>query len=208
VAVIALHQTLIDAVVERFGKIRFGRGVAAVAQLRLVLDEEVLLFLGVMRRVAIQAADLAAGMGGLRKMGLLVPLTVTSQATSARLLPGVILEYENLGFVAPAGDMFRAWTVAAFAALLRRSARFIEGGLPVRRLLPGIVKVFVTGLASLGAHVLGGIRGRRPGCGSRGRWSALNGSLRVDLARGKGNHGEKKYNVEHRNSRDPGIYWH
>src|ERR1700690_1531557 len=34
-AVVALHQTLVDAVVIRFGKIRLGRGVASITQLRL-----------------------------------------------------------------------------------------------------------------------------------------------------------------------------
>ena len=38
VAVIALHQTLVDAVVEGFGKICLGRRMAAVAQLGLLLD--------------------------------------------------------------------------------------------------------------------------------------------------------------------------
>ena len=44
VAVIALNQPLVDPVMKRFGKVRLGRGVASVAQLRLVLDQQMLLF--------------------------------------------------------------------------------------------------------------------------------------------------------------------
>ena len=72
VAVVALHQALVDPVVIRFGEIRLGRSVASVTQLRLLLDQQVTAFLGVMGRVAVQTANIAAGVGGLRKMRLLV----------------------------------------------------------------------------------------------------------------------------------------
>jgi hypothetical protein len=85
--VIALHQTLIDAMVEGLGEIGLGRDVAAVAQLGLALDQEVLFLRGVVRRVAIEAADIAAGVGGFRKMRLLATFAVASQAASAGLLP-------------------------------------------------------------------------------------------------------------------------
>ena len=63
-AVVALHQTLVDAVMIGFRKVRLRSGMASVAQLRLALDEKVLCFLGVMRRMAIKAAHIATGMGG------------------------------------------------------------------------------------------------------------------------------------------------
>ena len=70
-AVTALHQTFVDPVVIGLGKIRLGRGMASVAQLGLVLDQQVLCFLGVMGRVAVETADIAAGVRGFRKMRLL-----------------------------------------------------------------------------------------------------------------------------------------
>ena len=83
VAVVALHQTLVDPVVIGFGKICFGRGMASVAQLRLLLNQQMLLFLGVMRRVAIQAADIAAGVSGFREVRLLrEPAQTASNTTS------------------------------------------------------------------------------------------------------------------------------
>jgi hypothetical protein len=86
VTVVALHQALIDAVVEGLGEIGLGRDVAAVAQLGLALDQEVLFLSGVVRRVAIEAADIAAGVGGFRKMRLLATFAVASQAAGAGLL--------------------------------------------------------------------------------------------------------------------------
>jgi len=86
-AVNALHQTLVDAVVIGFGEIRLGRGMASVAQLGLALDQQALLFLGVMGGVAIETADLATGMGGFGKMRLLVTFAVAFQTAIAGLLP-------------------------------------------------------------------------------------------------------------------------
>jgi len=42
VAVAALHQSLFNPVVIRFGKIRFRRSVASIAELRLALHQQVL----------------------------------------------------------------------------------------------------------------------------------------------------------------------
>jgi hypothetical protein len=71
VAVIALHQAFIDPVVKGLRKICLGLGMASIAQLRLVLDQQVQLIftvLGVVRRMAVETADLATGVGGFRKM--------------------------------------------------------------------------------------------------------------------------------------------
>ena len=61
--VTALHQALIDPMVIWFGEIRFGRSMAAVAQLRLALNHKMLFLLRVMRGVAVETADVTAGMG-------------------------------------------------------------------------------------------------------------------------------------------------
>ena len=68
VAVIALHQTLVDPVVIGLGKICFGGRMASVAQLGLALNEQVVFFLGMVGRVAIETADISTGVGGFRKM--------------------------------------------------------------------------------------------------------------------------------------------
>ena len=124
-AVNALHQTLVDAVVIGFGKIRFGRGMASVAQLGLALDEQVLFFFGVMGGVAIETSNIAAGVGGFGKMRLLVAVAVASQAASAGLLPRRVLERKYLGFVSAASHVVRPGTMAALATLMRGAALLI-----------------------------------------------------------------------------------
>src|SRR5208282_3098122 len=78
VAVVALHQTLVDPVVIGFGKICLGRGVACVAQLGLALDQQVLFVLSVMGIVAVETSDIAAGVGGFSEMGLFMSFAVAA----------------------------------------------------------------------------------------------------------------------------------
>jgi hypothetical protein len=136
--------------------------------------------------VAIEAADVAAGVGRFGKMGLLVSFTVAGQTTGAGLLPGVVFEDEYLGFVAAAFHMFGSRTVASFAALLRGTGFLIKGGLPVGRFLPTVVNLFMARLTGFRADVLGGI-GRRGIClgVSNGLGALVN--LRFCLARSEDN---------------------
>jgi len=85
-AVSALHQALVDAVVIGLGKIRLGRRMAAVAQLGLFVDQEMLILHRMMGRVAVETSDGATGVGGFGKMGLLTTFAVTAQTARARLL--------------------------------------------------------------------------------------------------------------------------
>jgi len=87
VAVTALHQPLVDAVVKGLGKIRFGSSMASIAQLGLILDQQVLSLLSTVRRMAVETANIATGVGGLGKMGLLMTFAVTAQTAGASLLP-------------------------------------------------------------------------------------------------------------------------
>jgi hypothetical protein len=102
----------------RFGKICLGRRVASIAQLGLVLDEQEFLFLGVMGRVAVEAADLATGVRGFCKMRLLVTFAVAGQTSSTGFLSRLPFEYKNLGLVAATSNVVGAGTVAALTALV------------------------------------------------------------------------------------------
>ena len=86
VAIVALNQTFIDTMVKRFREICLGGDVAPVAQLGLALHQQVLAFFGVVGRVAIKAANVAAGVGGFRKMRLLAAFAVAGEAAGAGLL--------------------------------------------------------------------------------------------------------------------------
>lgn len=64
VAVVAADQPFFHPMVVGLGKIRLLRNVAAVAQLRLSLHQQVLGFFGFVRRMAIQATHVIAGVHG------------------------------------------------------------------------------------------------------------------------------------------------
>ena len=154
-AVGALHQTLVHPVVKGFSKVRLGRGVASVTQLGLALHQEVLFLLGVMRGMAVEAPDVAAGVRRFGKMGLRMCFSVATETARTARLPRLPLEAEYLALVTAARHMFRTRTMAAFTTLLRGAAFFfIQSGLPMRRFLPAVVNFLVTGFAGLGAHVL------------------------------------------------------
>ena len=136
VAVIALHQSLVDAVVIGLSKIRLGGEVAAITELRLLLRQQVLAFGGVMRRVAVEAAHRSAGVGRSRVVRLSPAIAVATEAAAVGFLFRNILEGENLGLIATAGDVFRPRTMAALATPGGMIPRSDQRGLPVRRLFP------------------------------------------------------------------------
>ena len=207
VAVVALHQALVYAVMVGLGKIRFGRSVAAIAQVRLALRQQTLFFLRVVRRVAIEAADLAAGVRGLRKMRLLVTIPVAGEAAGASLLPRMFFEHIDLRLIAAARYVIGPWAVTAFAALLGGSTRFVERGLPVRRFFPGVIDFFVAGFAGFRAHILGSIwRCVRWRCAAG--LSALPGNRLASLSRGKDDADHAKEEREQKSLEGPGVCRH
>jgi len=160
--------------------------MAAIAELRLALDQHVLLFLSVMGRVAVEAADITAGMGGLGKVRLLATFAVAAQAAGAGLLARVIFEDVNLRFVAAPRHVVGAGTMAALTTLLGGAAFLVQRGLRMRGFLPGIVGFFVTGFAGRRPHILGAVGGKHAGR----RWTAvptvLTDSLLAHLPRNQG----------------------
>src|ERR1700691_6776204 len=160
-----------------------------------------------MRRVAIDAADLTAGVGGFRKMRLRVSFAVATQAAGAGLLPRLPLEHVYFGFVAAARHVVGAGTVTTLTTLLRGTTRLIQCGLPVRRFLPCVVNFLVTSLASLSSHVLREFRSRRASRRCTGGLSALIGNRLASLEWSRGGDGEEQ-REEQKNSRGPGTSWH
>jgi len=109
--VAALHQPLVNSMAEWFGEFCPDCAMTAVAELGLVLDQQTSRLLGVVRRMAIQAANLIAGMGGGFEMRLLLFLGMTTQTPRAGLTPAQLAEADNLGRVASAFDVEGAWPV-------------------------------------------------------------------------------------------------
>src|ERR1700689_276503 len=135
-AVNALHQALVHTVVIGFGKVCLGGGMAAVTQLRLLLDQQELFSLGVMRGGAIETSPIAAGGGGFGKMRLFGGFAVAAETTCAGLLPRFPFEHKYFGFVTATRHVVGPGTVTSLTTLLRGAALRVQRGLPVRRLFP------------------------------------------------------------------------
>jgi hypothetical protein len=116
-AVAALDQAFVHAMVE--GHVEFGLllEVATVAKLRLGLYEQEFPGLRMVRRMAGDAADIALGMQGIDVIHVLRAGRVAGQAAVVDFLSGMFVEDENLRLVAAPGHMLRAGTMATLASL-------------------------------------------------------------------------------------------
>jgi hypothetical protein len=71
-----------------------------------------------MGRVAIETSDIAAGVGRLREMRLLVSFAMAAKTTRACFLPRLSFEHEYLGLVAAAGHMVGSRSMATLTTSL------------------------------------------------------------------------------------------
>jgi hypothetical protein len=78
VAVAALDETFVYSMVIRFREIGLGGHMTSIAKLGLCLNEEVLRLFGVVRRVAVQAANIVARVRRRGEVPLLVLFTVAT----------------------------------------------------------------------------------------------------------------------------------
>ena len=119
VAIRTLHQPLIDAMVKRHFELRLLLQMAGVTKLRLRFHQQKFFGLRMVRRMAGDAADVVLRMDRVDGIHVLRAAGVTSQAASVDFLRRSILEQEYFRFVAAAGHMVGAGTMAALATLLR-----------------------------------------------------------------------------------------
>ena len=113
VAVRALHQSLVHAVMEGTVELLLLVQVACVAQIRLPSFQQKLALFGMVRVVAVGAAHSILQVDGTREIAMLFAILVAVQAARAYLLRRNALERENLGLVASALDMFLPRTMHA-----------------------------------------------------------------------------------------------
>jgi hypothetical protein len=76
VAVAALNQALIDPVAIRFRELCFDRDMTSVAKIGLCPNQQVLWLFGVVRRVAVQTADIVTGVYRSGEMPLCMAVAV------------------------------------------------------------------------------------------------------------------------------------
>ena len=125
-AIDALYKTFVNAMVEGAGEGLLHLQVALVTELGLLLPHQMLRFLGIVRIVAVGAADIVLQVRGAPEVCVLSAVLVTAQAARADLLGGRVLEREDLGFVAAAFHVFLAGTVARFTAVPFGSSPCVE----------------------------------------------------------------------------------
>ena len=176
VAVAALHEPFVNAVMKRARELLLCFEMTAVAQLWLLLFHQELAFLRIMRRVAVRAADVVLQMGGARKITVLFAVGVTAKTTLADFLCGDVLKAEDFRFVASAVDVGLPWTVTCLAAMPLGPLPCIQSRDVVRRIFIALEEafgwhVFMAGLAGFGSDVkrrVGGTLVRfRLACGLR-----------------------------------------
>src|SRR5690348_8753012 len=83
VAVLALYEAFVHAMAEWFAEFRFLLVMAAIAELRRLLDQERALHFSDVRRMAIDARHAVAGMGAARPVAVLLAEFVATQAAAA-----------------------------------------------------------------------------------------------------------------------------
>jgi hypothetical protein len=91
--------------------------VAAIAKLRLSLQQQTLRLLGMVRRMAVQAADIIAVMRRLRETPLLMRIAVTAQTACDRVLARQALEADYLADIAAALYVSRTWPMTGLATM-------------------------------------------------------------------------------------------
>jgi hypothetical protein len=197
-AIAAGNQPFIHFVVEGLGERRFYVRVAGVAKLGLCDLEQTGLAFEVMHAVTVGAAYLGVAMRRAFEIG--VRSRVAGQTACADFFSRGLAEDEDLGFVAATRDVLGARSMATFAPLVGGWGFLIQRRLPVRRLCPLVIAIFMTAFAGVGSDVLGSVRDGplRRGCAR----------LRASLAESEGDDGEEKEDRGQNKSTGPGTSWH
>ena len=168
VAVGALHQLLIHAVMERHFELSLLLQVTRITKLRLRLGQQEFRILGMVRRVARRAGNIALRVQRVDCVHVLRAACMARQAALVDFFRGMVRKNKNFRLVAATGHVLRAGPMASFASLVRWSSPCVKGRLPVRRFFPAVVNLFVAGLANFRSHKPRGAR--RRGCGGLCLW--------------------------------------
>lgn len=117
-AIRALHEAFVDAVLDGHGELGADVGMALVAEIGLLFGEEVFGGGRFVDGVAIGADDVGGGVGTAADVGAADLGLVAGEAVVEGLFRAEIGEGDDLRLVTLGGDVFATGAVAAFAALL------------------------------------------------------------------------------------------
>ena len=129
----ARHESFVDAVFERLRELSANVGVAAVADLRLFLCEQILGGIGLVDRMAGGADDIGLRMGTAADVGAVEIFGVTAQTGIQDLIR--LHERESVGnrnAAAGRGDVLLPRSVTRFAANIFGGGVFGDGRLEMR----------------------------------------------------------------------------
>lgn len=161
VAIGALHQPFVHAMVKRHFKLGFALQMAGVTELRLRFRQKKFFGFGVMRRMAGDATHIVPCVDGVDGVHVLRAAGVAGHAARVDFLGRSVLKRKDFAYIAATGHVRRARAVAALTTLVRWTAFRVESGLPMRRFSPVVVNFLVAGLAGFRSHILRTFRRRR-----------------------------------------------
>ena len=153
VAVGAIHETFVDAMLERHGELCANFAVAAVAEIGLFLREQEFRSRGFMDRMTAGTDDFVERVRGLANICPAQSLGVTSKAVGENILGGKLREGDDGCFAAVGVYVGFAGSVTAFASGSVR--RLLTGcdALKVRVLVEDSPNIRMAGPACFAAHV-------------------------------------------------------
>src|ERR1700752_2693372 len=157
VAIIALEQSFIPAVMKGTREFRTQAHVACVTEVARVSLHQVLAFLGVVRRVAINARDAVGQVHRAVIVPMLFGVLVAAQAAGAGLLRCGVLKGKDFGLFAAAVAVLFPRAVTRRAAMplhaFLRVELCVHGGGEVGRSGEMRIDLLMAGLAGIGTHV-------------------------------------------------------
>ena len=157
VAVRALHQAFIYAVMEGFLKLRLSLKVAGIAERWLAVNEKELSLFGMMWRMAIRAGYVVGLVSRTLEITVFFAILMALQTLRRDFFGRRALEDEDLRFVATPRNVVCPGAVACFTTLKLHPTFGVQGCLPVRSLFKRGVDFVVAGLAHVGSNVFAGI---------------------------------------------------
>src|SRR4051794_13380938 len=139
-AIAALDEPFVHAMVVGLSKVRLRSYMAAIAETRLCTNEKMFRRFSMVRRVAIHAPDIVARVRRGGEMPLLMFCPVASQASGIRILLRQRREADDLGHIPAAFYVGRSGTVTRLAAM-----SIVQRSLEMCCALEALVELFMTG---------------------------------------------------------------
>jgi hypothetical protein len=149
-AVTALNESFVHTMVIRLREVGLRGGMTSVAKSGWCLNEQMLRFFGVMRRVTIQAPNIVARVRRCGEVPLLMFCAVTAQAAGIGILIRHRLEADDLGHIPAAFYVRGSGTMAGFATM-----SVVQRSLEMSRVFEVLfVQVLMAGLANVNSDIL------------------------------------------------------